>query len=80
MTRIIFKPSLRDPSHKWAPPVYEATGGHRFENNGVNRCFPAAKIKYKKQNNKYFQKFPCTVTENQKIMLYLYPDTKLLTR
>ena len=24
------KPSLRDPSHKWAPPSYAAEGGHRF--------------------------------------------------
>ena len=26
----ICEPSLRDPSHKWAPPSYEAEGGHRF--------------------------------------------------
>ena len=24
------EPSLRDPSHKWAPPSYAAEGGHRF--------------------------------------------------
>ena len=26
------EPSLRDPSHKWAPPSYAAEGGHRFGN------------------------------------------------
>ena len=27
---IVPESSLRDPSHKWAPPSYEAEGGHRF--------------------------------------------------
>ena len=27
---ILPEPSLRDPSHKWAPPSYAAEGGHRF--------------------------------------------------
>ena len=27
---LVPEPSLRDPSHKWAPPSYAAEGGHRF--------------------------------------------------
>ena len=27
---VVPEPSLRDPSHKWAPPSYTAEGGHRF--------------------------------------------------
>ena len=27
---VVPEPSLRDPSHKWAPPSYAAEGGHRF--------------------------------------------------
>ena len=29
---LVPEPSLRDPSHKWAPPSYAAEGGHRFGN------------------------------------------------
>ena len=33
---LVPEPSLRDPSHKWAPPSYAAEGGHRFGGMGVD--------------------------------------------
>ena len=39
------EPSLRDPSHKWAPPSYAAEGGHRFGEEHPLRDDANAQIK-----------------------------------
>ena len=35
----LFKPSLRDPSHKWAPPSYSAEGGIGLKRNTLSLKF-----------------------------------------